>query len=654
MKLRPRSILCFFSLISIFVCLPEVALAQKSRTQAAQKKQSREETRRAKAIALIAETAERARSFDDLFYRARVQALAADALWPYDRENARAIFRRAWDAATAWDKAEQEEAAREDASSSESNSDSNSTLKQTALAFTEARDEVLAKAAGRDAQLVRIFLREMLADKAYKVDEKNAGENVETGQTAKRSPWGELSEGGRRRLALAYEMMYQGNPERAAEIAAPAIGEGMSGELIVFLLQLRTQNAAAFAGLYARLLEKAGAQALISVNEILLLSTPIVSPDLLVVMDASGGLQFRPVSYNRFALSDTRAHTSVEKDVRGAFFQLAATTLLRSPSSRDGNATTEAVALYFAIGRLLPFFEREAAQFAPELRARLSTLSSEIEANRLEQVTAQQSIQRLTPLNQTDPLGSWIAGLDRAQNEGERERILIQIVMAAARQRLWDRAREFADKLEDLNARQSALSFITASRIADISNAYEKDSEEDFEGFAKFVRTADVPPVTKALGYAQTAMIASRTGAAKRALELLDMAEREAARTQAGTEQRASAYALIMATAAHVDKNRAWEFLAELVRAANALEDFHGDEIALEIQIGDSATDESATTVRIEPKAFHLDEIFATMAQIDFDRALAEARALGKDVPRSLASLAVARTALEGKTVRSQ
>lgn len=647
MNSRPRTTHRFllFLLISIFVCLPEKSFAQKRTTQTATKKQNREEIRRAKALVLLEETAERARSVSDLFYRARVQALAADALWPYERQNARAIFRRAWDAATASDKAEQEEAEREAASETDSGSNSDSKAASSSLDFTEARDEVLAKAAARDAQLVKIFLREMLAEKESKVDEKGAGENASAGGAERRSPWGELSAGGRRRLALAYEMMYEENSERAAEIAEPVIVEGISADLMVFLLQLRTQNAPAFDALYARLLERVWAQASVSVNEVLLLSTPIVSPDLLVVFDEGGSVQFRSVTYNRFVWSNTRLSPSNEKEARDHFSQLAARTLLRAPSS--GNATTEAVAFYFAIGRLLPFFEREAAQYAPELRARATTLASEIETSRREQVAAQQSLERLTPRNRTDPLGSYLERLDSAGSEAKRKRVLIEIVMAAARQRLWDRAQSYADKLEDLNTRQSALSFIKASRIADISNTYEKDKEEDFESFVKFVSAADVPPVMKVLGYAQTAMIASRKGAAKRALELLNMAEYEAGRTQAGTEQRAAAYAFMLGTAARVDKARAWDFLAEFVRTANALEDFRGDDMALEVQIGDGATDESAATVRIEPKSFHLDEIFATMAQIDFDRAIAEARTLGKDVPRALASLAVARSALE-------
>src|SRR5205823_15093110 len=53
------------------------------------------------AVAALREVAEDARSFDDLFESTRAQSDAADALWPYDEPTARAVLRRAWDAANA-------------------------------------------------------------------------------------------------------------------------------------------------------------------------------------------------------------------------------------------------------------------------------------------------------------------------------------------------------------------------------------------------------------------------------------------------------------------------------------------------------------------------------------------------------------------------
>ena len=62
------------------------------------------EVRRASAVSLVSALAEEARGFGETALRARVQARAADALWDTDRERARALFRRAWEAAEAHDR----------------------------------------------------------------------------------------------------------------------------------------------------------------------------------------------------------------------------------------------------------------------------------------------------------------------------------------------------------------------------------------------------------------------------------------------------------------------------------------------------------------------------------------------------------------------
>ncbi|MDQ3667535.1 MAG: hypothetical protein M3410_13345 [Acidobacteriota bacterium] len=60
--------------------------------------------RRTIAISLLTSLADEARSYQNQTLRARVQARAADALWESDVEKARALLRRAWDAADTADK----------------------------------------------------------------------------------------------------------------------------------------------------------------------------------------------------------------------------------------------------------------------------------------------------------------------------------------------------------------------------------------------------------------------------------------------------------------------------------------------------------------------------------------------------------------------
>jgi hypothetical protein len=579
------------------------------------------------AIDLLNETAYAARTFDDLFYRARVQTLAADALWSSDAERARAIFRLAWDAATAADETEEEALAEE-----------LGTVSGFAGTFVgDSRDEVLSKVAARDPQLAGVLLRD------YERDRK--GVKPEAGDRSNpRTPWGDLSVSGRRRIALAFDLLGRNQPERAAQIAAPIINEGVSGDLMSLILRMREQSAGAADALYIQLLKRTMSDAMADANSVLLLSSPVVSPQLLVIVDEGGSLQFRPI-----ALPAKQPQASpVSGATRNLFYNVAATVLARPVAPRvDANPLREAVTLYFTIGRLLAHFERDAPQYAPEMRARQGALLNEIEASRREQLSAQFELSSLTPERAGDPLGPQLEKLSRASDEAERDRISLAIVKTAAQRRMWDRARRAALEIKDTGAQRAALSFIAVSQIADISRAYADEKEDDFEGLVTFVRGADVPPFAAAWGLAQTAVIAARTGKAQTVSELLDEAERYAARIEMGTHQRVAAYASLATAASRLDQPRAWRLLSDTVRAANAAKDYAGDEASLDLGADEAAADDAANNFSIEADTFRLDRVFATVARLDFEKALTEARGLRGKVPQALSHIAAARVILE-------
>lgn len=614
-------------LCAIFLLFSLIQVPAQQRTQV--KDAARE--RRARAIELITETADAARTFKDLFYRARLQTLAADALWPHDETRARLIFRRAWEAATAYDKAEEE------AEESESGVPS-------AIQITEARDEVLARVAARDSKLAEVFLNELLKQKE---EEKNAEQSQSSSQPARRTPWREVSAAGLRRLALAYDLLNRKEPAaRAADIAAPVIAEGESADLLAFITRLRETDNRVGDAFYLRLINRVSAERNADVNTVLLLSSQTVSPYLLVAVDERGALQFRSLSSTLTAASDILPQ--VTQPALNAFYSMAARILLRPIIPRRGQSTTpEAIALYFAIGRLLPFFERDAPQAVASLRLRSSTLMNEIEAGRRETLNSQFELASRA-VQPGDPLRSQIDQLGRARDVAERERVALGIVRKAARLRLWDRARRAAGEIEDGGMRSRALSFIAVSQIADLLRAFADDKETNFDSLSKFVRNADAPAAAIAWGLAQTAVIAARQGDEQTAQALLDEAEAFAARTPAGTRERVAAYTAVARLSVRVDVKRAWELLPEVVRAANAPEDYAGDEASIELSTAADASnaDEAFEPLGVEAEVFRLDGIFATMAQIDYEKALAAARSLGKELPQAFASLAVARVML--------
>lgn len=638
---QKRSIL-LLTLASLFflLALAPYQLAaqqqQRRRSRTAQRRpaaesKDAERARRAEAIELLRETAQRARSFDDLFYRARIQALVADALWSYDEADARSIFRRAWDAARASDKAEQEALA--------------------GATITEARDEVLVKAAARDTRLGEVFLKDLLA--AEKAGEESASQT----QRARQTPWRELHSADAERLSFAYDLLKNNESNSAAQMAAPLVSSsGVSADLIAFIIRLREQNAAAADRLYGLLLAQARTDPGADANSVLLLSSPVISPELLVVVDERGSLQFRPLRPTE--IEATKAPPTLAVALRNAFYQTAAGLLLRpisatrSSSSVDAasSQTQHAFALYLALGRLLPFFEREAAQYAPELRARESALASEMETSRRDMLASHFDLQRVTPEGTGgDPLRVSFEQLARAQSDAERDRIRLSIVRTAARNRLWDRARRAAGEIENADARRAALSFISVSQISDLARTFADDEENDYESIIKFLNGADVPPLASAWGYAEAALIAARREDKRPALPLLDEAERYAARVEMRSRQRVAAYAIVGGAAARLDRERAWTLLYEVVKAANAVEDFTGDEFSLDIMATETSRADAPDSFSVTSDAFRFDKIFATMAQLDLLKTLSDARSLEGDVPQAFAYIAIARAVLDKK-----
>jgi hypothetical protein len=592
------------------------------------KEKENEKARRAKAVALLVETADAARAFKDLFYRARLQTLAADALWPHDAQAARAIFRRAWEAATAYDKAEQEAEERE-------------TGVPSTLPVLEARDEVLAKAAARDAELAELFLRDLLPEK----NEEESAEQNRLQPTNRRTLWRNLSEAGAQRLALAYALLKAGETGAAARIATPLVSEGASADLITFLLVLHEHDAIEGSALYASLIRRMSTDAGADANDVLLLTAPVVSPKLLVVVDNQGGLQFRTVP--TISQASVPPFSGSTLDVQKLLYSISANVLLRP--SPGATSTPEAVALYVAIERLLPYFQRDAPQYVAALRLRNSTLMNEIEAGRRDTLASQLELQSLTAKRPGDPLRAQTDQLGRARDARDRDRIALGIVRKAAQQRLWDRARRAAAEIEDVSLRRAALSHIALSQVADLVRTFSEDKEHDFESMARFVRKADVPLAAGAWGFAQAAFIAAQKGDKASAAALLDEAQTYAARIPAGTWQRVAAYTVIARLAVRISETkRFWELAPEIVRAANALEDYAGDEDAIEIALDESYADsaEAVEPLGIRDEVFRLDGFFATMARLDEEKALTAARTLGSERARAFALLAIAKVML--------
>ncbi|HYH84838.1 MAG TPA: hypothetical protein VEX60_05100 [Pyrinomonadaceae bacterium] len=596
---------------------------------------ARRETR--EAVAALREVAEAARSFDDLYESVRTQSDAADALWPFDEQTARAALRRAWEAVTAPGIGEKVRGLVPSENPSDGVGDE----------LTAMRRIVIEAAAKHDRRLAEIFLREFERILASEQDGTRQPEQAADTDTPRRGER-DLSVAGWQRLFIARRLVADGEFKRAAEVAAPLLAEGASPPLVDFILNLRAHDAREADALYMRLLERTRADAGADANDVLLLSSPVVSPGLRAFV--SGG----DLSLTQYART---FDSPFPAEVRRAFFNMAATTLLR-PTAASRAGGSDATALYFAIGRLLPFFERDAPQYAPTLHARFAALAADLGEASREGLKSGMDTLSLSSKNPSDPLDSLLARLSSelpgAKDAAARDRLRLEVVMSAARRSLWDRARSVASEIEDAAIQRDARLVITTRQVMSISQAYGDDETDDTERAASFVRAADVPPEARAAGFAQASELAARRGKRARADELLAEAVAYAGQAEQG-EQRVTALALVALSAMRADAARAWEILRALVREADETDDLPFEALTFSFTL--SATNTSSETFLNAPgvqlsfsvpdRPVSLSDLFASAARLDSSRAMAEARSLKDEITRAGAMLAAARATLE-------
>jgi hypothetical protein len=583
------------------------------------------------AAALIAEVAGGAGEIEDPSARASVLTDSADALWPVDEATARALFRRAWEAATAAD-----EAAHAEEGGVER-------LRYDTL----ARREVAVAAAKRDRRLADEFL-EALRVWMEKSAEESEGDDS-GGAGSRRGPrrCDETTAEGQR-LALAGSLLAEGAHEAAAEVAAPAARCGADADLVLFLLRLRPHAPERADALFLRLLAAIRADAGAGPNSALVPATYVVTPGLMAAVDESGAVRYLNVAAPPGGAAPER---TVSAQVRASFYDTAAQVLLRPSPPAGANveapSANSPAASYQAVSRLLPFFEREAPRHASALHARRAALAADIQPARREMIERQAAVRRLTSENSTDPLRPLLDAIGRESDPSVRDELRLGAAHAAAKRKFWERARRLAEEIADDGKRRAALFVIAARQVAALPEAYAEAETDDAERAVAFVRRADLPPALRALGLAQAAQLAARRRDRARSLELLDEALNHA--TQADGDKTVRTAAALMAAehAARLDSPRRWEALAASVFAVNSDEDFSGTGVIFDARPGAAMSPAEAETLDEVFGEYSLDGLFEEAAREDFARATAQARALRDGLTRSLSLVAAARAVIE-------
>jgi hypothetical protein len=162
----------------------------------------------------------------------------------------------------------------------------------------------------------------------------------------------------------------------------------------------------------------------------------------------------------------------------------------------------------------------------------------------------------------------------------------------------------------------------------------------------RLASTGDLTPVQRTWAYTEAARLLAKDDR-PRALEALEAAANSAKGIDAADPDRVRSTVAVATRFFEFDRNRAWEIMADVVKAANAAPEFTGSDAGLAARV---QTRNSTSTINFPAPAFDLTGIFSTLAKDDMDRAIALAQTFTGESPRAIATLAIASSVLKDKS----
>ena len=611
--------ICLIALQSVCSAQAPAAKTKKPAVKKAADADPLAEARRTMASSLLTSLADEAGSFRDLALRARVQARAADALWNTEPENARALFRRAWDSAQSADE-ENSRRSEEERQAVIAARGSTASRQQPSM-----RREVLRLAARHDRELGEEFLARL--EEARKQEAANAPAQPTSQGTPRINP-DDPPQAMAQRLSLARQLLDEGDVERALQFADPALYPvntlGMN-----ILDMLHEKNSAAADQRYLLLLGRAISDPVSDANTISLLSAYIFTPYMYITVRPDGN------SHTRRWSEKNAPRTDISPALQNAFFRTAATVLL-GPVAEPDLSSSGRLGLFVIIARMLPLFEKFGNDQAPALRARLAMLANDV-PEQMRQMDSQLFTRGIVPEDANkDRVQEALDRLQRAKTSDERDRVYFEAAMAASRKD-YETARQLADKIEETELRKQLNAYLTFDAL------HQAIDDKKPEDALRLVRSQELSNVQRAWGLTEVGRLLAKTER-DRAAEVLDTASAEARRIDQSSPDRVRALVAIVTQFQKVDSARAWEMMGEVIKAANSLSGFSGEDGELTMRVEFKSG--GAMTNNFNVDSFDLTDLFTSLAKEDFNRAADLPKGFTGESPRAVAILAVARTVL--------
>jgi hypothetical protein len=574
--------------------------------------------RRVQAQSLLISLAADAASYKDQKLRARTQARIADLLWDSDRDKARTLFRKAWDAAEIAD----EETNRRKMEETEQREDASLT------------NEVLRMASRRDRALSEEFLAKQKAEVAQEA-------SAET-DNARHKPQ-DIPERVKQRLSIARNLLNT-DVKRAIQVADPALVSITWGG-VEFLSSLRPKDRVAADQRYAAMLTMASGDVQADANTVSWLSSYLFSPQTFVTVHDNGAVFVAQVGEER-RVERTSAASTDDAELRMAFFRMAAEILLRpmqaSPRSRQNQRTAASYGTYLVIKRLLPEFEQFAPpQMTESLRAQMNALSSTMPqlTRENDDDAVREGIRPRPRQKREDREKAILDKIDQAKTSDERDELYLNLALLYSQDGDL-RARDYVDKIEDTEVRKNVRAWLDAVMI---TGAVDK---KDVDKILELVRTGEISRLRKVWALAQAAKLLAKTDH-DRSLAVIEEAAAEARRIDGSDADRPRAMMAVGNALLITDRSKSWDATYDGVKAANSAESFTGEDGELRIVL---RTKDSGGVEGLDVPEFDVAGIFNELAHDDYNRAVELARGFEREAPRANAVIAIARAVLEEKT----
>jgi len=600
-------------LLSLCLFVPTTLSQTKKAKPKAEEADAEAAQERTIAISLVTTLADEARSFKDQTRRARVQARAADVLWDTDPDRARELFRRAWEAAEIVDT----EAAKKRADDMKRMEKDGGPV--VVRGAPDLRSEVLRLVAKRDRKLGEEFLKAL--DEAAEKARADAAtdQNLNAGTRL----------GASQRLQLARRLIEDGQVERALEFAAPAL-DNVNIDSIFFLSTLREKNAAAADAAYTRMLGLAARDPNSDANTVSGLSSYLLTPFLYITFERQGGA-------NQSRSRGPTPAPAVDAAVQDGFLRVAFQILMQPLAAPEQDRTTSGqTGKYLVIKRLLPIFEQYNPEFAAGLRTQMTALASYVPPGFQQGENRAVTVGIQPESAEGDPYQRMQERLDRAKTSEDRDAIYADYAVALIGKGD-PRGRDLVDKIENTDLRKSVKAY-TDFEIAQLA-IRNKDVNE----LMRVIKSGELTSVQKvwALTSGAKLVVAEERS---RATDMLDEALAEARRISGSDPDRARALTSVAVGFAEIDRVRAWEILAEVVKAANGAEDYTGEDSRVSSQL---ETKFMVLVSNSTAEDFDLLSVFRHLARADLLRAIQLAKTFNGEAPRAVATLAIARSVLE-------